>query len=264
MKQKPNRLSRPQWSDLRRDLILDCPILFDGDYNDYSRFGNMSPSHSIPSMAFKNGIYGPAFDFVSSGAELNSTAIVTFPCTVELVVTPTDLSGNQILLAFPNLGTADTHPRTLIYYHATDKELQFNHINNANRRAGSTFSWVVGETHHIIIVWYYNSATDANNSKIWVDGIDITEGAEDYWNAGNQTGGIDFGHRNSDPSDDYTGMIDSIKVWDREVMEHEIVRLANDPWLDYREDSFLPYHGAIHSSSPAFSPFWAVGSNQVL
>ena len=60
-------------------------------------------------------------------------------------------------------------------------------------------------------------------------------------------------------------MIDSIKVWNRELVEEEILKQANDPWADYREDTFLPYQGAIHGEAAAgFSPFWAIGSNQIL
>jgi hypothetical protein len=249
---------------MREALILDMPYLFGGDYNDYSSHGNMSARHDRQDMLFKGSNLGLALDFSDADAELNSTAIVTYPCTLELVLTPSTLASDQFVVSFPDIDSKTENPHTCVYIDSGNSELQFTSTNTANRRAADISGWVAGQTYHVIIVWYYDPDTDANNSVIYVNGVDVTEHAEDYWNPGAQTDGLNFGHRDGSASDDYTGVIDSIKVWDRGLTAAEATRCFSDPWADYREDFSLAYYGAIHGEAPSFSPFWCVGNNQVL
>jgi hypothetical protein len=240
------------------------PILFPGDYNDYSRNANLTNRHEIIDMSFRGSNIGPALDFSSSGAELNSTAIVTYPCSMELIITPSTLAIDQFIVSFPDIGDNSTQPFTCIYLDSSNEELQITSTNTGYRRGANISGWSAGETHHIIIVWYYDPDTDADSCDIWLDGRLSTFASQDYWFAGEQTNGINFGHRNGDTANDYTGVIDSIKIWNRGLTAEEVIRLANDPWVDYREDMLLPYYGAINGEAPAFSPFWIVGNNQIL
>lgn len=252
--------SFPTDSPLRRDLVLDLPMLFSGCLFNYARKGS---SGVAVDALWKGGLLGPGFDFSrGTSAKIQTKTIVTYPCSMELVITPSDLSNDQFIAAFPNVGDATTNPNCSIYIDSGNKELQVT-ATGTYRRACNISGWVVGETHHIIIVWYYAPTIDANNCHIYVDGLQVGEHGTDYWNYGAQTDGIYFGNRGVG-TDDYTGVIDSIKVWDRALVLSEKLWSYTDPWRDYRINDMGFIVGGAASGEPSFNVSRALGSNQLL
>jgi hypothetical protein len=180
-----------------------------------------------------------------------------------LIFTPREFATDQILFSFTNVGDSGDQPKSSIIM---DKDLQEMHLTatGTNRQSINMNLLTLNQPNHVIIT-YIGSPATASNCKAYVNGSeDVSFKGGDYWGSSEDPTFV-IGSRN-DGDLPYTGLMDSIKVWDRLLDERELLLQYVDPWRDYREcmEDYLLYQGAIHSGSPSYSPFWASNNNQVL
>jgi hypothetical protein len=248
---------------LRESLISDMPFLGVGDRRDFGMGGN-----TFENTEFGNSPIGPCLDFSDSSARiiLPHDETINYPVSVEFVFTPTTLSGTQqILLSWPDGGSYSTNPQTLVIINPGHDELSFG-ANATYKKSVHIDTIKLGVPNHLIVVWTGSPASD-NNAVGYINGVDATESASDYWGSDDGSSYIQLGKREGGSAYPFTGKLHSFKMWDREISEEEALLLYSDPWAAYRdseEDMLIMYAGALHTSTPAFNPFWAMNSNQVI
>jgi len=205
-------IQRPTMLGLNNGLV-GC-WNFDGSYTkvpDCSGNGNTGTLLNSPRRV--SGRVGQALRFRTSNDYVQTTATLNglTAFTVSLWTRPDSLGNNGTL--WSNDGSAGGCQGEGLYFNtATDLRFKAAGVDNTVSVPNITGEWV-----HVLATY------DDTNKRVYFDGLlvyDVAGGA-----AADGDVGIQIGRYNSCTSDDYYGIIDDVRVYNRAVSANEIARL---------------------------------------
>jgi hypothetical protein len=215
----------------------------------HSFFGNLqSAAEPTPDFSTKSFNFDGTDDYINIGNVSELDFVHTDPFSVSAWVKTSSATYqsvvNKILNSSPYTG----------YQFAvkSDGNIQADLVGTGTLRKYTTSANVSnGSFHHI--VWTYDGSTNASGVKFYVDGSEVTSTTTSYDNLSTSISNSDpFCIGMNPPAVPFTGNIDDVSVWNKELSASEVTELYN---------AGKPFDLSTHSAAANLVGFWLMGDD---